>query len=258
LRGLLQRSDHFGALFSMVIPLNFYFFLKAKSKSRKAAFLIILGILLLGLFLTYKRTAWIALLVSTLITALFIPKFRRFFIAMLLISVVVLGATWGSVSQSVVFTKRVQSEKSTVEGRTGGWEAAIDLWAKRPIFGYGYRMYETVATKTGVQDEAIENEFIDILFSAGLVGFLPYLAMFILMTRDSITLFRLKDRWKGIFVEPDLIVAFWGTIVAYLINYGTARASNGFVNLVFFVLVGSVIGSQFRGLRQSEQRYKSV
>lgn len=257
LRGLLQRSDHFGALFSMVIPLSFYLYLKEKSQARKPAYAIALGILLLGLFLTYKRTAWISFLVSALVLPFFIPRFRRFFIVMLLIFVLALGATWGSVSQSVVFTKRVQSEKSTTEGRTKGWEAAIDLWAKRPIFGYGFRMYEVVATRTGVEDEAIENEYIDILFSAGLIGFLPYLAMFILMTRNSIKLFLLKSRQKFIFVERDLVVVFWCIVLAYLVNYTSSRAGNGFVTLVFFTLVGAIVGSQSLALFETKPGHQS-
>ena len=250
LRGLLDRSDHFGALFSMVIPLNFYLYLKAPTATKKTWYAITLAILFIGIFFTYKRTAWIAIIVSFFIIQLFYKQFRRLFFVLLLVFLVVLGATWNDVSQSEVVTNRINSKLSTVEGRTEGWNAAISLWARQPFFGYGFGNYGTVAQELGVQDTALESAHLDVLFGTGLFGFVPYVAWFICILWDSIRLFR-KTRQNGAVkpdIDQDLLIIFWGMFLGYLINYTTTVANVSPVTLVFYLLIGSLVGSQVQFL----------
>jgi len=250
LRGLLDRSDHFGALFSMVIPVNFYLYLKARTRTKKVLYAIALGILFVAIYFTYKRTAWIALMVNFFVIQWFYPQFRRLFLVLLLVSLVVLGATWNTVSQSVVVTDRINSKLSTTKGRTDGWNAAIRLWAHQPLFGYGFGNYRAVAQKTGVTDKALENEHLSILFGTGLIGFVPYVTWFALILRDSIRLFR-EGQQRGkekLNIDQDLIVIFWGVFLGYLINYFTTIANVFSVSIVFYLLVGTLIGSQARFL----------
>jgi O-antigen ligase len=245
---LLQRSYHFGALFSMVIPVNFYLYLKAPTRLKKDLYAATLALLFVGIYITYKRTAWVALVVILFVMQWFYPQFRRIFYVLLLVFVVVLGATWGTVSQSVVFTDRINSKVSTTEGRTDGWNAAIDLWSRQPLFGYGHGNYRTVAEKKGVADAALENEHVSVLFGAGLVGFVPYVAWYISILRDSVYLFRpIPQRGAKkprIYVDRDLIVVFWGVLLAYIINYTTTTAGVFPVTMVFYVLAGTLVGSQ--------------
>jgi len=212
LRGLLGRSDHFGALFCMVIPVNLYLYLKARTSVKKGLYAVALGILFIGIYLTYKRTAWIAIGVIGFVIQWFYPQFRRLFFVLLLVFLVVLGASWNTVSQSVVVTDRVNSKVSTAEGRTDGWDAAMQLWARRPFFGYGFGNYEIVAGEEGVDDTALESEHLGILFGAGLFGFVPFVAWLALMLQDSIRLFRRSQQSGAIKldVDRDLIVIFWG------------------------------------------------
>jgi O-antigen ligase len=254
----LDRSDHFGALFSMVIPLNFYLYLKAPTRARKAWYAATLTILFIGIFFTYKRTAWTAIIAAFFIIQLFYTQFRRLFLVLLLVFLVVLGATWNGISQSEVVTNRLNSKLSTVEGRTNGWNAAISLWARQPFFGYGFGNYGTVAKKLGVQDAALENAHLDVLFGAGLFGFVPYVAWFAFILRDSIRLFR-KSRQNGrgkLAIDQDLLVIFWGVFLGYLINYTTTIANVFPVTMVFYLLVGTLVGSQMQFLssKESEQQ----
>jgi O-antigen ligase len=254
LRGLLDRSDHFGALFSMAIPVNFYLCLRARTPLKRVICMVTLGTLFVGMYFTYKRTAWIAILVTFFIIQLFYARFRRLFIICLLVVLVVLGATWGTVSQSVVVTDRIYSESSAIDGRTSGWNAAIDLWAHRPIFGYGFGNYRTVAQESGVDDTALESEHVAVLFGAGLLGFVPYVAWFVLLLRDSVRLFLYGRRNPArLDVEPELCVFFWGILVAYIINYSTSIANVLPVAMVFYLLAGTLVGSQARFLGSTRQ-----
>ena len=250
LRGLLGRSNHFGALFSMIIPVNFYLLLRAPTRAKKVFYAIALSILGFGIYITYKRTAWIAILAVFFVMQWFYPQFRRAFFGLLLVAVVVLGATWNTVGQSAVVTDRINSEMSTTEGRTDGWDAALELWSRRPLFGYGLGNYTTVAEKEGVDDTALENEHLRILFGAGLLGFVPYVGWLAFILRDSIRLFR-KSKQNGVgkpIVDPHLVVTFWGVFLGFFINYLATVANVYSVTMVFYLLVGALVGSQARFL----------
>jgi O-antigen ligase len=256
LRGLLDRNDHFGALFCMVIPVNFYLYLKSSRSIKKLLYTVTLGILFLGLFFTYKRTAWIAIVVIFFVIQLFYAEFRRLFFVLLLVFVAVLGVTWSSVSQSAVVTNRIGSQVSTVEGRTNGWEAAIQLWAREPLFGYGPGSYRTVAEREGINDDALENAHLSVLFGTGLVGFVPYLAWYVFVLRDSIRQFQRARRGgpNKPFVDQDLTVISWGVLIAYIINYSATTANVHSVNITFYLLIGTLVGSQARFLAPSRRR----
>jgi O-antigen ligase len=256
LRGLLGRSDHFGALFSMIIPVNFYLLLRAPTRAKKVFYAIALSILGIGIYITYKRTAWIAVLAIFFVIQWFYPQFRRMFLGLLLVALVVLGATWNTVGQSAVVTDRVNSQTSTTQGRTDGWEAALELWSRRPIFGYGLGNYAIVAENEGVDDTALENEHLRILFGAGLLGFVPYVAWLILILRDSIRVYK-KGKQSGVrkpIVDPYLVVIFWGVLLGYVINYAATIANVYSVTMIFYLLVGTLVGSQARFLTPTRHK----
>ena len=163
---------------------------------------------------------------------------------------IALGATWNTVGQSAVVTDRINSEMSTTEGRTDGWDAALDLWSRRPLFGYGLGNYTTVAEKEGVDDTALENEHLRILFGAGLLGFVPYVGWLVFILRDSIRLYR-RSKQNGVgksIVDPHLVVTFWGVFLGFFINYLATVANVYSVTMVFYLLVGALVGSQARFL----------
>jgi O-antigen ligase len=186
----------------------------------------------------------------------FYPQFRRMFLGILLVALVVLGATWNTVGQSAVVTDRINSQTSTTEGRTDGWDAALELWSRRPLFGYGLGNYTKVAAKEGVDDTALENEHLRILFGAGLLGFVPYVGWLIFILRDSIRLFK-KSKQNGVrkpIMDPYLIVVFWGVFLGFFINYLATIANVFSVTMVFYLLVGALAGSQARFLTPTRHK----
>jgi O-antigen ligase len=251
LRGLLGRSNHFGALFSMVIPIGFYLYLKARTRAKKGLYAVALGILSAGLYFTYKRTAWIAIVVIFFVIQWFYPRFRRLFFILLIVFLVLLGATWNTVGESTVVTGRIKTAESNVEGRTDGWNAALNLWAREPLFGYGVGNYGAVARQQRMDDTALESEHLRVLFGAGLLGFIPYVAWLVVILRDSIRLFRSRANGP---VERELVVIFWGVLLGYTINYAATAANVFSVSIVFYLLVGTLIGSQTRFLEPERRR----
>lgn len=252
-RGLYGTTLVFGLLFNWLLPIAVYYFLQAPTLAKKGLYGLAIGLMLVGDLLTYKRTTWVALLASFLLMQQFYPQLRKFFIGLVLLVGVVLVFTWGSVSQSELYTERAadQDEWATANTRTDRWAEGWALWLQKPLFGHGFRMYDRLASRGNV-----ENDYLSIMASSGLVGIVPYLALYIFILADSIKVYREIGTNQELFVDRGLMVVFWGLYSTYFI---TAMASSGndghtIANLVFFTIIGAIVGSQTPRLVQSRLR----
>jgi hypothetical protein len=238
MQGLLGSPHAFGLAFNLAIPVTFYLMFKTPTRLRKAFYTGALAMLMVALFLTYKRTAWIAMIGCFLVIQLFYPQFRRLFFVLLLVSGVGLVFNQEEVNNSAVVTERVNYQTDTLNGRTQRWEVAMDLWRQRPIVGHGYDEFANVSGHY----EAIESHYLNILVSAGLLGFVPYFWMLIVVLWDSIAQYR---RTQASAVVPrELIVVFWGTFAAYLISLYTVIMNVHLNHILFFLPLGAIVGSQ--------------
>ncbi len=241
LRGLFGQNAAFGSIFAMALPMGFYRFLETPRswKWKKTCYAILVGLMLVAMFYTYKRAAWVSMMVSFLIMQTFYPKFRRIFWALVIISSLVLVATWDQVSESEVYTERVTKDWETGHGRTDRAAVAIELWQERPFFGYGFNQFENVSSF-----DAVENFYLHILVSAGLVGFLPFAVFLILIVRDSILVYRQAPHNPRLFLDRKLVIVFWAALSTYLVKGLTGAQEVAIVNYLPYLLIGAMIGSQ--------------
>jgi O-antigen ligase len=241
LQGLFGGPHIFGTLITIALPIAFYYFLEDRRKSRKALYAISLGILFAGLYFTFKRGSWVAMLGGLLIVQLFYPRFRRYFLVIAVISVAALALTWDSFTETEVYQERLNRRVDTLNGRTYRWEEAIRLWKEQPVWGYGYGQYEAVS-----RYYTVENMYLDILVSAGAVGFVPFIFLLVMVIKDSVLIYRRCGRDPRIFVDRTMVAIFLGSLSSYLIKIATGHAGTGatVVNAVVFMLIGAVVGSQ--------------
>jgi len=246
LRGLYGSNTGFGRVFVMAIPILFYCFLKTSSSSQKILFAIWLALVFGGLYLTYKRAAWLAMLAVVFVMQFFYPQFRRLFIVLLVIVIVAMAFNWDSITTSTVYTDRINSKSSTVEMRTGGWKNGIEFWSTNPVVGIGFHNYWQSADEAGYSDKGLENEHLEILVSAGLLGFLPYVGLLVLMIYDGYKHYR--GRVEGSLADPDLVVVFWGVVTGHVITASTSQINNLVVNAILFAVAGAVIYARRRAV----------
>lgn len=242
MRGLLNEPHIFGLVFSLAIPIDFYLMIKARRLNRRVLAVMMLTLTFGALFLTYKRTAWIATIASFLVMQFFFPRFRRLF---LVLSVAAAGLLWlyaDEVNDSTVVTERVNSKVDTFSGRTELWDEAFTAWTKAPIEGYGRGQY-LAQSRSGL----IESHYLDILVDAGLVGFVPFLLIFVQLLVNGLRLYR--ARGPVIFTDPDLVAVFLGIMVAYLVSLYTVVMNHPLPHQIFFLLAGAIVGSQEADLR---------
>jgi len=245
MRGLLNSPHVFGLVFSLAIPVDFYLLIKGQTLHKKLLVALFLALALGGLFFTYKRTAWIATMGSFLVIQFFFPRFRRLFLVLFVVVGGFLALYWDQLSDSAVVTERVDRKTDSLNGRTQLWDAAIAAWQQAPILGYGRGQYRN-------NNGLIESHYLSTLVNAGLVGFVPFISVFILLLWSGFRLHR--ARAPALFVEPDLAAIFLGVVVAYLISLYTVVMNNMFPHILLFLLAGAVVGSQEGILNQPSTR----
>jgi len=247
LRGIWQSNTNFGRVFVMAIPILFYFYLKAPSSFRKIFFAICLVLVLGGLYLTYKRAAWLAMIVVVVVMQFFYPQFRRLSIVLLIVAGAASVLNWDRISDSAVYTDRINSQYSTSEARTQGWEHALEFWSASPLVGHGFQQYRNLARAAGYRDQAIESEHLEILVSAGLAGFLPYVGMLLSMGYDGLQHYR--GQVSGSLIDRDLVAVFWGVLVGYVVTLATSVISDLMISSLLLAVAGAVIYSRAPSLK---------
>jgi hypothetical protein len=242
LRGLLGHPHPFGRILGILIPISFYLMLEEERPTRRVMYAITLGTMLLGLFCTFRRTAWIAAVASLFLVQWFYPRFRRVFIALLVVASAALYFSRDQLSDTAAARRFQHGDLSTLHGRTAGWTFAMELFRREPITGHGYGRYSDIAERERVMDTAVESHYLNILVSAGLLGFVPYVALLLAMPLSFVSAYRNRDspisRW--------MIVMYWAAHLSYIINAATATVSSIPATSLLFLLAGALSGVQMR------------
>jgi O-antigen ligase len=243
LRSLWGSNSIFGSIFAFAIPVAFYRLVKGQSRSVQLLYAVVSGLLLLGMFLTYKRAAWISMLVSFAVIAPFFPSFRRVLVTVALLVSVPLVVYWEEIAASSLVEQRLTRDVDTLNGRTEIWQVAIEKWQQSPWFGHGFRSFASINDRY----QAIENTYLHVLVSGGLLALIPFVGINVLALRELIVLYLRGPSSPAVFVEPALAAVAAGMISSYLIKAITGVQAD-VVNTHYFLIVGVLIGSQSSAL----------
>jgi len=257
IQGLMGGTGEMGRALATTIPVTFYLFIERKQMDLiKIALSTMLLIQAYGILITMSRTPWLALLIALFIMQFFYPQFRKVFAIIVLMAVLVIGATWEQVERSTV-AARVGDDNSTLEGRQGRWAAAQNMWRRKPIRGWGYGHYEDKSGEyrtDGSREnmDAIESDYWYVLVGGGLLGLFPYLAYIGAILYYSARLFfraRAPD-WSG-FIKVETLTVVWAVIICLLLTSYTAKQVQPVIRLMTFAVSGAIIGSHEHLLRQN-------
>ena len=260
IRGLVGRPGNFARIFLSTIPVAFYLLFEHKSVTRKILLAGVLVVQFYAMFLTYNRTSWYALMIGLFILQFFYPQFRKVYIVIVLVAAVALWATWDQVNESAVVNERIQSKTSTLDQRKSRWRAAYNMWKAKPIRGWGVGRYKEESGRFRTDGKrtdlgGAENDFLKVMVSSGLIGFLPYLIFLLTQLFCSIRLFfkaRAPD-WSG-FIKPETIAIYWVAIICYVIGSYTQNQNAVMVKAIPFAMAGAIVGTHQHWLCGSKKR----
>ena len=253
---ILGSTGSMGRVLSGLLPVAIYLALEARQSTVRILLLLIVAVISGGLLVTLSRTPILAALIAIFILQFAYPRFRQFFIVGGLVVALVLGTNWSRIQDTELAEDRL-SDVDNFNGRTPRWTAGLNMWQVNPIRGWGADAYGEQSGNfrtDGRRDDfdAIESEYLHILVSSGLLGFVPYMLFLLLPLWMSVQLLRRARApdWAG-FITPRAIALYWSVLLTLLLAMATANTASNIVKLMPFVVAGAVIGSHEHWLRRN-------
>lgn len=200
-------NDHtsYGAALAMYLPFLLGFsFTKSYSSGVKSTARIVLGILLMGLILSYARAAWLSMIAAFGVWIIMRLKVR--FKPILIIFLVTLSVVLvfqkpilmylerndtessANLTEHVSSISNISSDASNLE-RLNRWSCAIRMYKDKPIFGWGpgtymfnYAPYQLTADRTIISTNSADggnahSEYLGPMAESGFMGLVTFLLL---------------------------------------------------------------------------------
>lgn len=213
-----------------------------------------LAFIVLGVYMTYNRASWLAVVITLLTLIALRPRLRRLLLPVLLAAAILALVFWQSVINSPVVNERLLQEAS-IGYRTTVAQLALDMVRSDPIFGLGYYNFGPIAKETYGWDPAplfgiyppAHNSFMFILVSGGLLALLPYLAWFGLVAWQGVHRYaawgHLSPSSPGRAGARDALAAGAALLLLYFIASATFdNVEAVLMNFIFAMTVGAIWG----------------
>lgn len=201
-------KDHtiYGSTVAFAVPLVFaLYFSKKHDLLIKISIISMIIISSIGLYFSYSRAAWLSVILALIILSLIKLKIKlHFLLAISILALTTVFLSWDKINMelernkyehtTVEFGEKIKSatnittDASNLE-RLNRWNCAIEMFKKRPIFGFGPGTYAfeyakfqqpndktIISTNFGTAGNA-HSEYLGPLSETGIVGFLSFLAV---------------------------------------------------------------------------------
>jgi len=204
-------NDHtaYGAILALFLPVFVGFsFSKVYSRTTRFFSAIILLILLVALYLSFCRAAWISVVATLMVYMIILFKIKFKWIAVVVGGLLIFffmfqqqiwdvlernkQGTSGDFTEHVQSISNISTDDSNLE-RINRWQSAFRMFSERPVFGFGpgtyqfeYAPYQLSKEKTLISTNAgdrgnAHSEFIGPLSEEGLPGMLIMLTLVIMV-----------------------------------------------------------------------------
>jgi O-antigen ligase len=245
-------KDHtiYGAIIALVLPWSVgLFFLKKTNPLEKVGLVTIVVIILVALFFSYTRAAWLSVIGAIFVWLLIYFRVKlSYLITIGAFSLSLVFVFWDQIQMELErndevhtteeFGTRLQSaanvstDASNLE-RINRWACAIEMFKERPLLGFGPGTYQfeyaqfqepenltIISTNFGDMGNA-HSEYLGALSETGIIGLLSFLALVVIIFYKGITLFykSIGDRAQQAVVLSSILGLSTYFIHAFLNNY---------------------------------------
>ncbi len=200
-------NDHtsYGAALAMYLPFLFGFsFTKTYSPGVKTIARIVLGILFMGLILSYARAAWISVMAAFIVWIIMRLRirFKPIFITFLITFSIILvfqnqilmylernnTESSANLSEHISSISNISSDASNLE-RINRWSCAIRMYKDKPFLGWGpgtymfnYAPYQLTADRTIISTNSADggnahSEYLGPMAESGFMGLVTFLLL---------------------------------------------------------------------------------
>lgn len=201
-------NDHtaYGAILTMFVPVVFGFmFNKQYGPGTRFLALVVFVILIVALFFSYSRAAWLSLAAGFMVFIIVMLKIKFQWVFGTAVVVIILFFTFqqqifdslernkqdssANVVEHIQSMTNISSDASNLE-RINRWQSAIRMFSERPFWGWGpgtyqflYAPYQRSKERTIISTNAgdmgnAHSEYIGPMAEAGVFGFLTIFSIF--------------------------------------------------------------------------------
>lgn len=193
--GLMGNPACMGLSLATLVPWGWYTWLNAR---RARPLLLALVVLMMaGCYFCMNRSGWIGLAAGLAIMALFVKRFRRVFLILLVIAVIVAAVYWAVIVSSAVVQSRLKAQ-GPIEYRVETWAVAGRMLRGNLLFGVGYENFGTMFKRYGYWDTNApvvpypHNTYLWILLMGGAAALLPFLGFLVAAATSALRTATLK------------------------------------------------------------------
>lgn len=200
-----------GALFVLFIPIGISMLLVNKNKNSRIFYMLSVLFMILGLFFTMSRGAWLAFGFSMFIFIMIINiKLLVPFIA--LVGVFILSGS--SMAQRLLFMLSPSYMMSSAKGgRLYRWRIGIDIWKKNKFFGVGLgRFGGAVAINNKLSPFYLDNYYLKTLTEMGIYGILALAFVIVCFVLFSSKIIKYQNDMKSKLISIGLFTGGIGIL----------------------------------------------
>ncbi|MFC1810150.1 O-antigen ligase family protein [Patescibacteria group bacterium] len=255
----IGHSNHTAAYLGMNLMLLLSLIFNEKKSTFKTVLWI--GLILLGLtlILTASRGGVFAVLVAGVFWLIFILKKKKlskktfkYTIAGLILAAILGILLSGPISKIGVVERTTSTITFVLQGnvpdRVSWWFSSFEMIKDKPLLGHGLSSYKDIYNKyrrtdyrvpDDAQDqitpETAHNDYLNIFATQGLIGFLIYAAMIVMLFVYTLRYMKKADDKDRIYVFG-LLTALLVYLIQVSISFGTVTTL-----FIFYTLIGALI-----------------
>lgn len=244
---LLGNPAYISLAIAMAMPWAWYLFLNAKHHRGKL--LLVIVALAVGSYMCMNRSGWAALVAGLVVMAIFVKRFRRYFLVIAVAAAIVLSAYWVVVVSSTTVRERLQAQ-GPIEYRAEAWEVAFRMIKDYPVFGVGFENYQRFYRRYAHfdiyfrVDPTPHNTFLWVMLMGGLFAFIPFMLFLVFIGLFSLGMMRGGRVTADGATESELAGVFLAFLAAVLVPSLATDIFYGYYNnLLLFFVIGSFIGA---------------
>lgn len=234
-----------------------------KKKKERVILLTLAAILLVALFLTYSRSAYVAFAIGIFILGLI--KARKLLIIILIIGSIGIASSEraqqrvGELTTSItsVLFNTAENPDPTARLRIQNWEQTLFLISQKPFLGHGYNTLTYAKLNEGfVKDEDVhsasgsDSSLLTILATTGIFGLLFFLIFYLIVLKDTIQSWRTTTSST----QKGLALGLFAGTVALLVH-------SNFVNSLLFpqimIFFFIILGIFYKGTEHPAKKSKA-
>jgi len=243
---LLGNPAYIAVSIGMAIPWAWYLFLHARRG--RLWLLASIGLMVTGIIMCMNRSGWVGFILSQVVMALFVPRFRRIFALMVILVVVLAAVYWAVIIASPAVKERLGAQ-GPIKYRQQTWRVALQMIRDYPIFGLGYENFPRFYRQYAYWDIYLRavptphNTYLWVFLMGGVVTFLPFVAFLGAVLFPAFKLYWQAAPRRQDLPFADLTGTFLASMSAILVPALVMDVLTGYYNtMLMFLIIGSFYG----------------